>query len=334
MSENEQTIAVDIGYGWVKGLTAGKTPVSFPSLVSPARDIRYDSVLGHGNGITVAVNGRKYFVGKKAELQGRGPAQSLASDRTGTDEMLALFYAACSNLVKVTTERVVVVTGLPVADFDKANRSSLKRSLRGRHLVDRDGRALREFEVSKVVVIPQAVGTLYGLVLDKDGRVTQNQDLQYGKVAVVDVGQFTTNFVTLDSLRFIDILSTSQETGVSRILLDLQRELRERYGLSLEKLTQVDQAVRDGFVTVRGKRESIVALVEPQIDALADLVLTQARSLWNTGADLTAVVLTGGGASLLTEHVTNVYSHTRVDESGQFGNVQGYLRLALFNARG
>jgi plasmid segregation protein ParM len=326
-----QLLPIDIGYGYTKGLSPGKAPFICPSIVTPARDIRYSGGLSDAGGIAVSVNGSQYFVGDLAERQGRGGGQTMSADRVDSDELLALFYAAASSLVKVATEQVVVVTGLPVADYDDRNKARLKRALMGNHVADAG--TPRVFDVVQVVVVPQAVGCLYGLVLDRDGRVTQNKDLQRGKVAVIDVGQFTTNYVTTDKLEYIDRLSTSQEIGVSRLLLDLQRDLRDDYGLNLEKLSLVDKAVRAGYIEVRGKQVDISAEIEHRVAQLGDAVMAQATSLWANGADLTAVVLTGGGAHLLAERVKSAYSHTRVTPESQFSNVQGYLRLALANQR-
>lgn len=328
-----QILTVDIGYGWTKGLAPDKSPFICSSLVSPARDIRYKSGLADSGGIIVSVNGSRYFVGYLAELQGRGGAQTMSTDRVDSDEFVALFFAAASDLVKIASEQVTVVTGLPVADYDDDNKERLKRALMGRHVVARDGRAPRSFEVVRVGIVPQAMGCLYGLVLDKDGRVTENKGLQSGEVAVVDVGQFTTNYVMLRNLEYVDISSMSAEIGVSRLLLDLQRDLRDEYSLNLEKLSLVDRAVRDGFVTVRGEQVDITDMISRHVGHLGDLVMNQAVSLWGNGTGLTAVVLTGGGSHLLAERVKAVYSQTRVTPNSQFSNVQGYLRLALMGER-
>lgn len=333
-SPTPQLLPIDIGYGWTKGITPGKKPLIFPSLVSPAREIRYTGGLADGGGMTVSVNGSRYFVGALAELQGRGGAQTMNTDRVDSDEFLALFYAAASELVRVKTREVHVVTGLPVADFNKVNRRRVRAALMGEHIVARADRTTRAFEVTRVESVPQGAGSLFGMVLDRDGRVTQERKLQTGRVALIDSGQHTTNYVTFDALKYVDRLSTSDETGVSSLLLDVQRDLGDVYSINREKLSQVDADVRRGTVDVYGESVDISDLIAARVKEFGDRVMPLALSFWGNGADLAAVVLTGGGSHLLAERVRSHYPrHTRVVDDAQFSNVQGYLRLALFKRR-
>ena len=113
----------------------------------------------------------------------------------------------------------------------------------------------------------------------------------------------------------------------TQVAKDLKRLHSLDWGLQLGK---VDQAVRTRAVEVYGDRVNIAGIVDPHLEALADTIVSKARSLWGPGADLKAVVLTGGGSLELAPYVRRAYPHTRtVGGDPQFANVTGYLRAGL-----
>jgi hypothetical protein len=222
-----QLLAIDIGYGYTKALAPGQKPFLVASTVGAEEAIRYESsvISTNGTGITVKVDGRWHFVGEQAELQSASGAQTLDVTRTGSAEQKALFYAAASELVTARTQKVIIVTGLPVADFEARNKEALAGMLQGRHTVERRGAWTRRFETMKVHTIPQAMGSLFSLVLDRHGRLV-NRDLAQGRVAIIDVGTLTTNFVLVDRLRYVEVGSDSITTGMSEVFTKVAKDLK------------------------------------------------------------------------------------------------------------
>lgn len=331
-----QLLAIDIGYGYTKAMTQGKRPFLVASTVGAEETIRFESdiISENGAGITIKVDGRWYFVGEQAELQSASGAQTLDVTRTGSSEQKALFYAAASELVKTTEEQVVVVTGLPVADFDQRNRDVLGDMLQGTHTVERRGKWTRTFETTGVYTVPQAIGSLFALVLDRRGRLV-NGDLAQGRVAIIDVGTLTTNFVLVDRLRYVEVGSDSITTGMSEVFAKVAKDLKRVHELDWTKpkhLSRIDRAVRERSVEVYGDRVDITEIVDRHLEALADTVVSKARSLngWGAGVDLKAVIVTGGGSLELAPYIRQAFPHTRtVDRDPQFANVAGYLRAGL-----
>ena len=75
---------------------------------------------------------------------------------------------------------------------------------------------------------------------------------------------------------------------------------------------------------------NIAGLVDPHLDDIARKIGSKAQSLWGTGVDLKAVLLTGGGSLELAPYVRRIYPHTRtVGGNPQFANATGYLRAGL-----
>lgn len=326
-----EVLAVDIGYGYTKAMTAHSRTL-IPSLVGPAEAIRFESdiIEANGKGIALEVDGRGFFVGEQAELQSASASQTLDATRTGSIEQKALFYAAASELIKTTTEEVAVVTGLPVGDYDDRNKDALKALLIGEHEVKRQGKWTRAFRVSNVYTVPQALGSLFALVLDRRGRLVDG-DLAGGRVGVVDIGTLTTNYILVDRLRYVEVESDSITSGMAEMLQKVAKDLKREYSLDWGlQLGKVDQAVRARAVEVYGDRVNIAGLVDPHLENLADTIISKARTLWGSGVELKGVVVTGGGSLELAPYVRKVYPHTRtVGGDPQFANVTGYLRAGL-----
>ncbi len=328
-------LSVDIGYGYTKGITP-KDQTLFSSIVGPAEAIRFESDLVAANGRIVALNdvdGRSFFVGEHAELQSASASQTLDVTRTGSIEQKALFYAVASDLVPTNSHTVTVVTGLPVADYDERNKAALREMLTGRHVVKRQGKRQRTFSVETVYTIPQAIGSLFALVLDRRGKLVDS-DLAGGRVGIIDVGTLTTNYVTVDRLRYVEVSSDSITTGMSEMLQKVAKDLKREHGLDWGlKLGRVDRAVRERAVEVFGDRLNIAGMVDAHLQSLADTITSRARSLpgWGgSGVDLKAILLTGGGSLELAPYVRRAYPHTRtVGGNPQFANATGYLRAGL-----
>lgn len=326
-----EILALDIGYGYTKALTQ-RGQVIIPSLVGPAENIRFESdiIPENGHGIALDVDGRGYFVGEQAEVQSASTSQTLDVTRTGSAEQKALFYAVVSDLMPTTTGEIAVVTGLPVGDYDERNRKALQTMLLGSHKVHRRGKRVRAFEVTGCYIVPQAMGSLFALILDRRGKLIDS-DLAAGRVGVVDVGTLTTNYVLVDRLRYVEVGSDSITSGMGELLQKVAKDLKREYGLDWSlQLRKVDLAVQRREVEVYGDRQNIVGIVTPHLDALADTLLSKARTLWGGGVELKAVVLTGGGSLELAPYFRKAFPHIRtVPGDPQFANVVGYLRAGL-----
>lgn len=325
-----ELLAIDIGFGWTKVVTV-RNRLLLPSLVGPAETIRFQSdVVDNSRGIAVEVDGQQLFVGEQAELQSASTRQTLDVSRTGSIEQKALFYAASSELVRTNDTDITVITGLPVGDFNHTNKTKLQEMLLGEHTVERSGKRPRQFTVSEVHIIPQGVGSLFYLVLDRQGKLIDS-DLSAGRVGIIDVGTLTTNYILSDRLRYVEVDSDSITTGTAEALRKIAKELRDAYGLDwVLQLGKVDQAVRAGRVEVQGRPTEITTIVKGHFDAIAETIVAHARTLWGAGVELKAVVVTGGGSHQLTPSIANAFPHTRTSGSDpQFANVVGYLRAGL-----
>jgi plasmid segregation protein ParM len=332
-------LAIDIGYGFTKAMLPGQPAWMCLSTVGPAVDVRYEVDLGTEElGMTVKVDDRWYFVGKRALEQSTNARQTLAVTKVGGVEQKAQFYAAAGELMKTTVEEVAVITGLPVADYTPDKKRRLREMLLGHHVVERPRKWTREFKVTDVHVLPQGIGALYAMALDRRGQLSQaNRDLFEGLVGIVDIGWLTTNLILTEELRYVEKGSNSIMAGIGRVLRGVGKDLKREYDLEWTlQLGRLDGAVRDREVEVYGDKVDISHLVEPHLEDVGGTIMAAAQSLpgWGGGAGLKAVVLTGGGSYLLGEYVRKVYPHTRSNsERPELDNVTGYLRAGVRRMR-
>ncbi len=314
-------IGLDIGYGYTKAVGDGAL-VTFPSVVGQAEKIRYESDLAARNGrrdIHLVTGEGERFVGALALLQSRVKWTPRERDRA-TSTLATLAQAAFSELG--ASGEVRLVTGLPVEWY--SDRDKLAGQLRGRHAIRRVDGECATVEVVDVLVVPQPFGSFFALILDERGAIA-NEELARGRVGVLDIGVYTTDFILADCLRYVEPASGSLTTAMARVYELVGRAIQDTHGLRLD-LHQVDQALRAGSVSVYGAPQDISGLVAPHLDAVANEILSKAGTLWGDARDLAAVLVTGGGALALGERVARRYPHALVVPDANTANVRGFHR--------
>jgi plasmid segregation protein ParM len=334
-------VGVDIGYGYTKAVGDGR-PAVFPSVVGKAERIRYENDVRltqpaarqeaecYGReGIALITEEGDRFVGELALLQSRVQWTLLDRSRVEDPSARLLFMAALSELAGEQQEpcSFQVVTGLPVKWY--ADRDKVVQQFQGRHFVRRvNGRTImHRFTVPDVLVVPQPFGSLFSTILGPDGQIV-DEELARGRLAVIDVGTYTTDYVLVDRLRYVERGSSTLASAMSKAYQLIGRSILDTFGLDL-RMHEVDQSVREGQVTVFGERKAIDWLVAPVLDALSAEILAEAGSLWGDGRDLTAILVTGGGAMALGERIGRRYAHARVLEDAALANVRGFRRYGL-----
>jgi plasmid segregation protein ParM len=324
-------------------------------VVGKAERVRYESDLrrlGTGGGvrspeIALVTEQGGHFVGELALLQSRVQWTLLDRSRVEDPSARLLFLAALTEMAEnwppLNPPRMPtadgrthegegqgggpsfhVVTGLPVNWY--ADRDKVVEQLSGRHVVRRvNGRQIvHRFTVDRVLVVPQPFGSLFEAILDPQGQIV-DEDLAQGRLAVIDVGTYTTDYVLVDRLRYVERGSGTIATAMSKAYQLIGRSILDTYGLEL-RMHQVDRAVREGQVTVFGERRSVDWLADPVLDAVAQEVLAEAGTLWGDGRDLKAILVTGGGAMALGERIGRRYAHARVLRDAALANVNGFYK--------
>lgn len=314
-------VGIDIGYGYTKAVS-DNGEIRFQSVTGPAVRIKFRDELhrndGQGGNV-YNLNGRSFFVGNWALLQSPFTNVLRARERTDTEHLLRLFIAALHKLG--IADKVKIVTGLPVAWYDDHTR--IEAELGKRHIFSVDDRRYA-IEVEAIYVIPQPIGSFFYLMLDDSGKLVR-AELGRARVAVIDIGMYTTDYCLVDHLRYVERSSGSIAVGMGRVYDLVGDALREFYDLELE-LHQIDRAVRENLFRVNGTELAIEYIAEPAIKEVSERIIGKARELWGNARDVDRIILTGGGAIALRKRFTELYPQLILAQPADIANARGFYR--------
>jgi hypothetical protein len=315
-------IGLDIGYSATKTIS-GDRRATFPSVVGTPDKARFSL---NGNESIVLLSPDHVQVGEGAVRQSRFIAPREDRAWVTSEVWRNLARAALTEITTANRADLRVVTGLPVAFYD--DRQAVRDWLLGDHRVQREDRRAQTFQVIACHVIPQPFGALLSVALDNHGRIV-DRALATSTVGVVDVGGKTTNLLSVDHLSEIKGETGSVSVGAWDIVRSIQEWLARNYpGLEELRGHQVIDAITSRRVKYYGETVDLTVIVEETLEPLAEQVLAEASRLWNVGATLDTILVTGGGALLLGPAVQRHFRHARVVEEPVFANALGYWRFA------
>jgi PRTRC genetic system protein D len=318
-------IGIDIGYSATKAMVRDRQ-VTFPSVVGTPDRARF-SLNRHAAGEIVLAqpDGTAWLVGHGAVEQSRFVNRREDRAWINSEEYYRLILAAFTELTTATAVDLVVVTGLPVAFY--ADKATLRDRFLGEHRATREGRRTQVFRVVDCRVIPQPFGALLAEALDDRGRIVDNA-LATGSAGVIDVGGKTTNLLSVNRLSEIARETASVNVGA----WDVVRAVRDYLVVHCPNLELRDHQMVDAMIARQVKYYGELVDLGPAVDAvlepLADQVIAQATQLWNGGASLDAILISGGGALFLGPHIRQHFRHGRVVSEPVFANALGYWRFA------
>jgi PRTRC genetic system protein D len=314
-------IGTDLGYYRTKAMCEDRY-ADFLSIVGTPDKSRFS--LNNHNAITL-IKPNHVQVGEAAVNQSRFLNRREDRRWIESDEYLNLFYAAMSELTTATRANLLMVTGLPVAFFD--DRETVKSRFLGTHTIQREDRHAQTLTVTACHVIPQPFGTLLSVVLDDNGRIVDNR-LATGEVGVIDIGGKTTNLLSVSSLSEISRETASINAGG----WDLVRSARAHLAQECPDLDLRDHQIADAIIEKEiryyGEPIDIGNFVDAETGYLGSQIVAQATQLWNSGAGLDAILITGGGAMLLCDYIERHFPHATVVGDPAFANAFGYWKFA------
>jgi len=310
-----RVIGMDLGFGFCK-VISGEDTYIFPSIVGSGGDdiLKVSGIKSPDiEKETVSVDGMRLLVGESAIKQALRTYS--VRDKSWIDS-LAYRALLCHALrlagLGSESREVTIVTGLPVSHY---------RSCRDRltHLIKETAGAEVEVKVTL-----QPLGTFFDQLLNDDMTI-RDKGLARERVGIIDIGFYTTDLITVDNIEFVKKQLGSYEGGISSAYTEIAREIYNVYDLKKE-VFEVDSVVRDGHVRVFGKCEDVRAIVVRCLRDLAIEIEAQARSIWQDGADIDRVLVTGGGASALLGHL-DLYRHAEYVPGSQLSNARGYVKF-------
>ncbi len=330
-----QVIGLDVGFGFTKATNGRETQV-FKSVVGDVAESTFGEVLlptRNTLGRHLQLNGETFYIGELAEQQSRGRGFTLDPSQFLSKYARTLAVSAFAPLADSATP-LRIVTGLPISFFRK-HKDALTQLLQQRHVVtlfkangEKDERALN---VERVRVIPQPFGSLFNLMLNDLGKPASQRFISE-KIGVIDVGFRTADYSISDKTRYSERGSQSTDAGIAVAFHSIANALQEKSGVAIE-LYRLYDAVTRGTIKIKGKRYDIAAPVKQAFTALATKVATEANRLWSDDWDVDAIIITGGGGSVLAPYLVPLLEGEVIpvptDQDARLNNVTGYLKYGL-----
>ncbi len=331
-----EIVGIDVGFGFTKAYN-GKNSVIFKSLIGDATDIQFRSSMGDASATSnlhITINDKTYFLGSYAELQSNITEYTLDQDKL-VEEFIKILAIAAAGICSNTTGPINVVTGLPVG-YLKRDTKRLKEIIRGTHEITYHNQdepdEHRRIQIDKVHVIPQPIGSIFNLIFDEKGKIT-DRGLAGSKIGVVDIGFKTTDFSIFDHLQYIERGSTTMDTGISKCFSVIANKLRQESGINIE-LYRIFKFVESGMIKIKGKEYNITNLKKRVYTHASSAIASDLTRLWENDWDIDTIVLSGGGSIPLAEYlIPNIEGNVipiQKNIDARFNNVQGYCKFGHY----
>lgn len=346
-------IAIDLGYGYVKGIADNGRTTLFPAVVGPVAKRALAELLPKANvkpvdeGLHIATHGAdgiwtEYFVGELAQRESRIVSAIFDDDKVQHPAATAMLAAALTQLTDPTDTELLLVTGLPLGQY-AVYKDRFEKFLRGlsidARVYSRDGSfTTRHFRDITAHVLPQGAGAAYDILMRNRTAITWGAN---SLVGVIDIGHKTTDIIVFDvaapdkngvpGLRPVDSLSFSINTGMSVLHEQIGAIYQERVEYIPRPIDIEQMVIGGGHRVVFGSTLDFSAEIRITANSLAEYIRSLAIERWNARmADFSAVFLAGGGASLLHDQLRRLHKNIKVvvADDAQFANARGYLAVA------
>jgi len=322
-------IGLDIGYGFSK-VEDEKGSHIFASAIGTPDTSRFGL---EANGTRqLIVSNTVHLVGDDAVEQSRILQRREDRRWTESEEYKVLFSAALDTVINGNggIHQVLLVTGLPIAFYD--DKDILQGRLIGHHTIQRKGHSPRYVHVQECRVVPQPFGSLFSLAFNHDGTIADANLLQ-AKVGIVDIGSKTTNVLGTTHAKELLRASGSVNSGGWDIVRALRTYLDQTFEDAELRDHDIARAITDRSIRYYGRTVDLGDTIDEIVTPFAEQVFAQISQLWNQGAAMDTILISGGGANLvgpsLRRHLQR-HADVRIIPDPQMANVRGYFRYAKF----
>lgn len=305
-------IAIDVGHGYVKGLSETGERVLFPSLIAPATSDMNLGPLASSHSTTVQWGSqppRSYWGGDEARLQ----ATSLFGSDKASDPLTRDLTVIAANRLIHSPERpqsLTLAVGVPLTWYSR-ERHALQQTLLG--TVSIDGQSL---DVSNVQVFPQGVAAILSVL---------PHNAASGLYGLVDVGYRTTDYLVVQVNEsglptLVPGLAGSWEQGIHNALQTVSAHIEQQWRVSYAP----HELAQAHTITVRGHDIMVSPEIRQALTQLGGNLTAKLQTVWAPILPrLNTLYLVGGGVDAMSQHVGGMPPHVVPD--CQWANVKGYL---------
>ena len=329
------SIGIDLGHSSIKtSIKSGnKIPVLggseiFPTVVRNWTPIANEETARRAEVDTVTINGKKFFVGKTAQLQSQADSFTGQSrDWVETEQHDALLVSAWNRANTVLEknelaepDRISLVLGLP-ASYYAEQREVLRKRANG--LLQT---LIKPHQDLQIYIESQSRAPLLCVVFDSYGAETGRggEDESWG---VVEIGQFTTDFTLHDRGQEVDSAASSAR-GVNMVYDRIAATFKQK-GLESDFET-VQNAIMTRKIKDYGKELDVSDLVNPAINEFSSYILDEVATRFGSKARrMDGIIVAGGGAYIVGQEIKAKYPNAIQPPNARFAVAEGYSRFGL-----
>lgn len=303
-------IGIDIGFGYTKIFQGeGIDPIVFPSVFAPYRDRlnAMSNAKGCISNMTIEYEGAKYHIGETAKTEG-------GTSTFDKDNHLRHILCSLASIALATGGEDYtgpVVMGLPVSDMKIKKRAI--EDLKGVYKINFCDKPVT-INLTSVMVVPQGAAGFYDLIYSDNGKPIPGCSVIKKYVGVIDIGEKTLDFVTMDSGKYISAKSGSADMGMNQAYIELVSILQEKLSFSVKPYQTSNYAHRIPKETKEVYRK------------LAHAIVDDISRYWGSFNQFEEILLSGGGGEALQEYIQERIPNCRLISDAQFSNARGYYK--------
>jgi plasmid segregation protein ParM len=326
----------------VKGVRPNLEPVTFPNVVAADNNDLFGDFSFFGvpdlKPLVVEMGDRRWAIGESAYKVSRRVRQQFGYARYDSADFPALVAALLAEVYPSRAPTVAVTFSLPVEAFGQAEQQ--KERLAGEWRFKCRGKS-RKFTLPEnlMLAVPEAFGSLCYFMLSDSGEII-DVELAEKRVAVIDVGGYTTDVLTFRELD-ADTVHRSIERGVIQVRQDVNKKIKQQFNRPDLEGRDLEKIIRSRSYSHRGEEHDVSEVVEEALWELTRDVLeayNDPNEGLGGGVDYDFLIFTGGGAPEIRPYLEAEMHRQGVmhrnplrvpDRDAAIANVVGALRYSM-----
>lgn len=351
--QNIKCVGVDDGHSNTKvfaGYDLAGNPIQeiMPSVVRKGKTSFTTVNEGDLDNATIMLDGEKYTIGSKYAEQG----DDLVHDGYPVSgQNVALITQSLRGFVERWGKKPVdlsIVTGLPLGHYfdntkDAANDELIDKKMANVKRIEKASSPADNNELMFTVVCnsvqPEGWGSFLDLILDERAEPKERFDIvyEYGTV-IVDIGGRTVDTMVVKSKVMTALYRDihTYDLGILYLYRDVASFIMQKEGLrEAPTREKIDALIKTGKWGRRDRDYSNV--IKQMIDNFVDDIFGSIKAVVSREEAEGGVVVTGGGAELLGEHLKqrieeyNDKAEVIIPEHPVFSNARGFWKKSVSN---
>lgn len=330
-------IAVDLGFGFVKGESETGEKVNFPSVITTRSNGALKNVIGgieDDYSISYLEIGseekKKYYIGDAAITH--GGTRRWENKEQFNIEDIKVFISTAVGILNSDSEEVDLCVGLPMSHYIQ-KKDELRKILKSVESIIWFNKNERKIKFNSIFIFPQGAGAYYSSILNKNGD-TKNIELANSSVGVIDVGYRTVDFLVMGKGRkgitMREELSGSlEEDGMNKIYQQIQNSVSEKFKAEIG-LLEIEKSILWFGSELDYFQEpiNIIPYEDEEYKKHAEKIASKIKIKWGKEEErLSTILITGGGGQTLFYHFKEKFKQAELQENPAFSNCEGYLGI-------